>query len=158
MASQRLKSWILNRTMASFKILILCLLVMMVFPSGFNIYGTIGYTLLLGLLKLSRKKIEVSGIVVNQEKLPLFNTILILLSEDQRKVEDIWQTSKRGEFYLHGSKNTAILTVIDFTYQLAEENSVFNSVDVRKKLHNNKAYLALIMLPIYAQCPVGLHK
>lgn len=149
---QKLKLWLLNRSMSTFKMWTLAIAVTAVFPTFWNIAATILYTLILLYMHLRRKKVTVYGTFITKEKTPIFNSVLFLLGADITQVKDISQTNKDGLYVLHGDKESSAVTVTDFMYQVAEKTKEAARIEITDKLIHNKAHLPLIGVPVALLC------
>jgi hypothetical protein len=146
---KHLKYWILRRTMATFKLSTVCLLVTVLFPSIFNIIATIFYWLILSYIRLRSKPLTVHGTAVNIEKAPIFNLILFLMLEDHTRVEAITQSKSNGTFMFVGSKDSKLVRTTDFTYTNLDASATQNTVTIAAEdIHNNQVHLPLVLHPL----------
>lgn len=148
------KYWVLTRTMATFKMSTLCVIISMLFPSYFNVIATIFYWFVLAILRVVNKETKVYGAVLSKEKEPIKNAILFLLRKDLTTVESITQSNSTGDFYLQGSAEAQYVRFCDFIYQIEGLTDPDKLLTVERAKKQDKIYLPIITVSRLPSCPL----
>lgn len=142
---ERLKYWVLERKMANLFLLTISIIITFLFPTLLNCISLAVY---LGIILWDwfNHKTHTVGTILNQDRMPVKNTVVIIEEEKTEKVLAITQSNAEGQVTISQVSSEAEALFIDFNYQL-QGGDRSNGLAISSS-HDQ----VFLLMAIYPQC------